>query len=293
MSERVFIIGPGHVGRGLSRAFRASGVVLVGLHGKRPSGVATSSGLLPSEIATANAIIVAVRDSQLDDAIQELIDAALARRLSSGTVILHTSAIAEPRGLDTLRDAGYAGGTFHPLVPFGDPEVAAELLRHAWIGVDGDNAARNVSRRLAGQLGARTLDIPAGKKPAYHAAAVISSNFPVVLASVATRLLRDIGVAEGSAHQAVESLMSGALSNMRQVLPDDALTGPVVRGDTETVGKHLRALASHGGGDALEVYRALSAAAVSIAHRRGTDQKKLAALTGMLNPVGRRENIQD
>ena len=291
MSERVFIIGPGHVGRGLSRAFRASGVGLVGLHGKRPSGVATSTGPLPPEMSSANVIIVAVRDSQLEDAIQELIDAASTRRLSSGTVILHTSAIAEPRGLEVLREAGYAGGTFHPLVPFGDPEVSAELLRHAWIGVDGDNAARNVSRRLAGQLGARTLEIPSGKKPAYHAAAVISSNFPVVLASVATRLLRDIGVAEASAHQAVESLMTGALSNMRQVLPDDALTGPVVRGDTETVGKHLRALASHG--DAHEVYRALSAAAVSIAHRRGTDPKKLAALTGMLNPIGRRENIQE
>jgi predicted short-subunit dehydrogenase-like oxidoreductase (DUF2520 family) len=169
--------------------------------------------------------------------------------------------------------------------------LSAELLRRGWIGVDGDNAARNLSRRLAGQLGARTIEIPPGKKPAYHAAAVISSNFPVVLASLATHLLRDIGVAEASAHQAVESLMSGAMSNMRQSLPDDALTGPVVRGDTETVAKHLRALAAHG--DALEVYRALSAAAVHIAQHRGTDPKKIAALTGMLSPTARRENVHE
>ena len=51
MSERVFIIGPGHVGRGLFRAFRASGVEVVGLHGKRPSGVATSSGSIPANAA--------------------------------------------------------------------------------------------------------------------------------------------------------------------------------------------------------------------------------------------------
>jgi predicted short-subunit dehydrogenase-like oxidoreductase (DUF2520 family) len=291
VSERVFIIGPGHVGRGLSRAFRASGVGLVGLHGKRSSGVATSSGPLPPEISTANVIIVAVRDAQIDGVLEELLDAAADRRLSSGTVILHTSAIAEPTGLDALRGAGFSGGTFHPLIPFGDPDVAAELLRHAWIGVDGDNAAMNLSRRLAGQLGARTLEIPAGRKAAYHAAAVISSNFPVVLASVATRLLRDIGVAEASAHQAVESLMSGALVNMKQALPDDALTGPVIRGDIETVGKHLRALSAHG--DAHEVYRSLSAAAVQIANRRGTDPIKLAALTGMLNPAVRRETSRD
>jgi predicted short-subunit dehydrogenase-like oxidoreductase (DUF2520 family) len=242
-------------------------------------------------MSSANVIIVAVRDPQIDSVMQDLLDIAAGRRLSTGTVVLHTSALAEPAALDALRVAGLSAGTFHPLIPFGDPEIAAELVRHGWIGVDGDVAAINCSRRLAGHLGARTLEIPAGRKPAYHAAAVISSNFPVVLASVATHLLRDIGVAEGSAHQAVESLMSGALANMKQALPDDALTGPVIRGDTETVGKHLRALATHG--DAQEVYRSLSAAAVQIARYRGTDPKKLAALTGMLSPVARREKNQD
>jgi predicted short-subunit dehydrogenase-like oxidoreductase (DUF2520 family) len=280
VSERVFIIGPGHVGRGLSRAFRASGVEIVGLHGKRPSGVASSTGVLPQEMGTANVIIIAVRDPQLDEAIDEVVAASRDGRLARGSVVLHTSAIAEPAGLATLAESGFPAGTFHPLVPFGDPEVAAELLRRGWVGIDGENAARNASRRLAGHLGARTLDIPAGKKPAYHAAAVISSNFPVVLASVAGHLLHEIGVPDSSAYQAVESLMSGALANLKQALPDDALTGPIVRGDAETVAKHVRALEKQG--SALDVYRALSAAAVEIARYRGVDQKKLAVLTGLL-----------
>jgi predicted short-subunit dehydrogenase-like oxidoreductase (DUF2520 family) len=280
VSERVFIIGPGHVGRGLSRAFRASGVEVVGLHGKRPSGVASSTGALPKELGSANVVIVAVREPQIDETIDEVIAASRDGRLARGTVVLHTSAIAEPGGLATLSESGFPGGTFHPLVPFSDPEVGAELLRRGWVGIDGENAARSTSRRLAGHIGARTLDIPAGKKPAYHAAAVISSNFPVVLASVAGHLLHDIGVPDASAYQAVESLMSGALANMKQALPDEALTGPIMRGDLDTVGRHLRALQGHGA--ASEVYRALSAAAVEIARARGVDQKKLAALAGMV-----------
>ena len=280
MSERVFVIGPGHVGRGLVRAFRASGVEVVGLHGKRPSGVATSTGSIPADATRANVVILSVRDPQLDETIDEVSAATKDGRIARGTAILHTSAIAEPAGLAALSAAGFPTGTFHPLVPFSDPEVSAELLRKGWIGVDGDNAARNASRRIAGHLGARVLEIPPGRKPAYHAAAVISSNFPVVLASVAGHLLHDIGIPDASAYQAVESLMSGALSNMKQALPDDALTGPVVRGDAETVAKHLRAL--HGHTAALEVYRALSAAAVEIAARRGTDPKKLAAVTGLV-----------
>ncbi|HMI54611.1 MAG TPA: DUF2520 domain-containing protein [Gemmatimonadaceae bacterium] len=280
MSERLFIIGPGHVGRGLFRAFRASGVEVVGLHGKRPSGVATSSGNIPADAARANVVMVCVRDPQLDATIDEVGSAAKDGRLARGTVILHTSAIAEPVGLAALARAGFPGGTFHPLVPFGDPEISAELLRNGWIGIDGENAAKNASRRLAGHLGARTLDIPPGKKPAYHAAAVISSNFPVVLASVAGHLLHDIGIPEASAYQAVESLMTGALANMMQTLPDDALTGPIMRGDAETVGKHLRGLQAHEA--ALGIYRALSDAAVEIARRRGTDPKKLAAVAGLV-----------
>src|SRR6266550_4299723 len=245
MSERVFIIGPGHVGRGLFRAFRTSGVEVVRLHGKRPSGIATSAGNIPRDAAKANVVMVCVRDPQLDEAIDEIRAAAGDGRIARGSVILHTSAIAEPGGLRALSEAGFPGGTFHPLVPFGDPETSAELLRKAWIGIDGENAAKNASRRLAGHLGARTLEIPPGKKPAYHAAAVISSNFPVVLASVAGHLLHDLGVPDSSAYQAVESLMSGALANMKLSLPDEALTGPIVRGDADTVGKHLRALHEH------------------------------------------------
>lgn len=280
MTERVFIIGPGHVGRGLFRAFRASGVEVVGLHGKRPSGVASSTGALPAEMSQANVVIICVRDPQLDSTIDEVSVAARDGRIARGAVILHTSAIAEPGGLIALTGAGFPGGTFHPLVPFTDPEVSAGLLRKGWIGIDGDIAARNMSRRIAGHLGARTIDIPAGKKPAYHAAAVMSSNFPVVLASVAGHLMHEIGIPESSAYQAVESLIAGAVANMKNAVPDDALTGPVVRGDPETVDKHLRALAGHD--RAAEVYRALSLAAVEIAGRRGTDQKKLAAVRGIL-----------
>jgi predicted short-subunit dehydrogenase-like oxidoreductase (DUF2520 family) len=285
VTERVFIIGPGHVGRGLFRAFRSSAVDVVGLHSKRPSGVATSTGAIPPEVGRANVIMVCVRDPQLDETFDELITAVRDGRASRGSVVLHTSAIAEPTGLKTLGELGLPGGTFHPLAPFTDPEISAELLKKGWVGIDGDNAAKNASRRLAGHIGARTLEIPPGRKPVYHAAAVMSSNFPVVLASVAGHLLNGAGIPDSSAYQAVESLINGALANMKQALPDDALTGPIVRGDAETVGKHLRAL--EGNDAALEVYRALSAAAVDVAAYRGVDPRKVAVLRGLLRPPKR------
>lgn len=280
MSERVFIVGAGRVGQGLARAFRSAGVEIVGVHGKRAAAGATSHGALPADIARANTVVFAVRDDQIDAALDQVLTAA--EPLTSGTVLLHTSGTAEPAAFELIAARGLSGGTFHPLVPFLDPERAPELLRGAWVGVDGDADARSTSRRLAGHVGARTIDIPAGGKPTYHAAAVFSANFPIVLAAIAAELMEGIGVASRSAESAVHSLMTGALANAAGKSPEEALTGPVVRGDAVMVRKHLAALA--GDDRALGVYRRLSLAALRMAKERGTDPVALAQIERALLP---------
>lgn len=283
MTERVLIVGGGHVGRGLFRAFRASGVEVLGLHGRRASGFTTSHGALPPSLSQANAVIVAVREEDIDDALAELVNergAGSRGRLASGTVILHTSGSAEPELLTRMPDFSLSGGTFHPLVPFANPDRAPELLRRAWIGIDGDDQARATSRRLAGHIGARTLEIPPGAKSAYHAAAVMSSNFPIVLAAVAADVMAGLGIPERSAQHAVHSLMEGAVSNLAETTPEEALTGPIVRGNAEVVMKHLTAL--RGDASARAVYKRLSLAALELAQRRGVPEADLAEIQRLL-----------
>jgi predicted short-subunit dehydrogenase-like oxidoreductase (DUF2520 family) len=281
VSERVFIIGAGRVGQGLARAFRLSGVEVVGLHGRRPSDSATSSGPLPYALADANVVILAVRDEQIDAAADDLVTGRAGKSLlENAAVVLHTSGTAEPPSFASLAERGLSGGTFHPLVPFLQPQRAAELLRGGWIGIDGDPAARSAARRLAGHLGARTLDIPRGQKAAYHAAAVFAANFPVVLAALGAELMQAIGVPERSAESAVENLMRAAVSNIDGGSPAAALTGPIVRGDVEMVRKHLAALRRDE--RLLAVYRRLSLAALPVAVQRGTDTAALAEIERLL-----------
>ena len=271
MTERVLIVGAGQVGRGLYRAFRSSGVEVLGLHGRKASAYTTSSGAFPLSIGNANTVVLAVRDDQIDDAVADIINSRGNNRtgVASGTVVLHTSGSAEPELMPRLSEFALSGGTFHPMIPFASPDRVPELLKHAWIGIDGDDSARSTSRRLAGHIGARVLEIPAGGKSIYHAAAVISSNFPVVLASLASELLMSLGVPERSAQQAVHGLMDGAVENLGDVSPVDALTGPIVRGDAATVIGHLSAL--RGDVETKAVYKRMSLAALEIAARRGTD----------------------
>jgi predicted short-subunit dehydrogenase-like oxidoreductase (DUF2520 family) len=264
----------------LARAFREGGVTLVGVHGRRQlpdDPFPVSTGALPATISDASVVLVTVQDSQLEPALAELEAAALA----PGAVVLHASGSAYPiRALRRLRDLGHPVGTFHPLVPIPRPDRAPALMRGAWVGVDGDPEAVRAATALAVATGARVLAIPSQGRAAYHAAAVMASNFPTVLAGLAASLMNSVGVDETSARAAVRHLMRAAVTNLAEAEPDVALTGPITRGDVETVASHLAVLAASPALDA--VYRALSLAAIPMAAAQGTDRADLHRIVDLL-----------
>lgn len=271
-SERVFVLGAGRAGLSLAAALQAAGVPLAAVHGRRSwqgtdGALArlphTSGPLSPESLAAAAVVLVTVRDAQLDDVLRLL----AAVPLRAGTVVLHASGAGTPAAEAALRACGVAVGTFHPLLPLAAPELAAERLRGAWIGLDGDAAAVAAGARLAAALGAHTLGIPAGRKGAYHAAAALASNLPVTLAVLAGGLLRAAGVPADEADGAVRSLMGAAVRNLERVPLDAgggarALTGPLARGDRDTVQAHLDSLA--GAPAARGAYLALASATLQM-----------------------------
>lgn len=277
-TARVFVIGAGKAGRALAHAMRVGGVDVVGLHGRRPAE-GTTWGEWPPTLASARVVLVTVRDAELEGVMRDLLDA----QLGAGTVVLHASGTAEPQALGLLRAQGHPGGTFHPLLPLTDPTRAAEQLKRAWIGLDGDEVARTAARELAAAIGARVLEIPAGEKARYHAGAVFASNFPIVLLALATRVLTSAGVSEEAARGALGTLLAAAAENVRESAPSAALTGPVARGDVETVRAHLAALAEMP--DVLEVYRVLSREAIPLAESAGTDRGRLEEVRRVLTEL--------
>lgn len=263
--DRVFILGAGRAGRSLARALRAGGVQVAGLHGRSADPAeGITAGAPPRSLGSATCVLVTVRDAQLEGALETLTTAAIA----PAAIVLHASGSVDPSGLGALRRAGHACGTFHPLVALSDPEHAPQTLRGAWIGIDGDPEARTVSERLAAAVAANVLYIPLGEKARYHAAAVFASNFPTVLMCLAEELLREVGIAPDVARRALHPLFASAVENLRGGSGAGALTGPIVRGDADTIARHLDALRAHP--DTLDAYRALSRAALRWVRKGGT-----------------------
>lgn len=270
VSERLFIIGAGKVGRGLASAFRSAGISVLGVHARTPREGATSSGSLNAALTDANVVLIAVPDTAIDSVCSDLVTMAHARprTIDSGTVVLNTSGAASPTVYPELRALGFPCGTFHPLAPFATPERGALGVRDGWVGIEGDPTACATARRLAAALGARTLNIPGNSKAAYHAAAVMASNFPIVLAALATRILVSAGVDERAGMQVVRQLMSAAVNNLEGGAPAMVLTGPAARSDVATIAAHREAL--RGDAEVLAAYDALTRAARTLAAEHAT-----------------------
>ena len=173
-------------------------------------------------------------------------------------VAVHCSGFLSSEALAPLRDLGWLTASCHPVRSFADPELAARQFPGTLCGIEGDaEAVARVSRAFVSALGGRPFAVNAEKKALYHAAAVFSNNFTVVLQAVAIETWREAGVAEDVAGELCASLLGGTATNVAALGPAAALTGPAARGDRNVLEIEERSLATWQP-DAALLYRDLS-----------------------------------
>jgi len=215
--NRVRIIGPGRAGSSLATALDRAGWDVAPTLGRADDVADAAAGTDLLLIATPDAAITEV---------------AQAVRPVERTVVAHVSGSA---GLHPLvRHPRRA--VLHPLVALPDAERGAERLVGAWFGLaeEGDPLVAEVVASLRG----RVVHVAETGWARYHAAAVIASNHLVALLGQAERVAATVG----APMEAFLDLARGSLADVAALGPRDALTGPVRRGDTATVERHLDAL---------------------------------------------------
>jgi predicted short-subunit dehydrogenase-like oxidoreductase (DUF2520 family) len=184
------------------------------------------------------------------------------------------------RGLDIACSLG----SFHPLQSFSDPAVAADRFSGCYVACEGDKRALAEGHDLAARLGAKSVSISAEAKVAYHAAAVMASNYLAVLTELAIRLYKLVGITPEQGIEMLAPLQGGVLENMRSVGLPDALTGPIARGDVETVRAHLEVLRASLP-TLVGPYVEMGRAAARMAKAMGQPETKVAAILDALDPI--------
>lgn len=305
-SLRFAVIGAGRLGASLALALQSAGASLVGFTSRSPEGRARAEGWLGRPAApdvsalvglSPDVYFVSVPDRALlevADELGEALRAAVRDDFDGPTggrpVVAHTSGATSVDVLDPCRRAGAETLVFHPLQTFSDPLSGQSRFAGAAIAItaaDGDDSpAASLGLLAAGMLGARAFPLADGKRSLYHAAASVACNYFVTLEHHARDLFVRAGLPAEDAFSTFLPLVRATLENIEAQGAVSALTGPISRGDVETVAGHLEALRA----DAphlLPMYRALGSATLALVRARADVEAALVdALAALLGVPG-------
>ena len=233
------------------------------------------SGIRPLPEGT-RILILAVPDDVLHKVANEV---ALQGHAPARCVAFHLSGALSTDVLAPLSSAGYGVGSIHPLQTVADPWSGASRLVGCAYALAGEPAAVAMGREIVDALGGQTLVIPPTLRPVYHAAAVFASNYVVAAAAVMARTLAEAGIAEKDAIAATLPLMRGTVDNVGDLGFGAALTGPVARGDVDTVRLHLLRLSPRERG----LYSALGRETLRLARAAGLDPARAAEIESLFD----------
>ena len=165
---------------------------------------------------------------------------------------------------DTTR-ARVAG--FHPIQTLADLDSGLANLPGSAIGIEADDEIYEPLAAFARAIGATPLRLREGDRSLYHVGCVLASNFTVGLIALAIHLWETVGIDPHTARDALLPLLAGTARNLSHAEPADALTGPLVRGDSQTIARHLTALETEP--DAQSVYMAMSRSLLGLVEASG------------------------
>lgn len=247
--ERAYFVGPGRTGLSLGYAlWQADAAASLTYCGRRPDppshplfvqGIARYCFGLERPAPDTTVVFLTVPDDVLPEMAHALAGHGDAPK---GCAAFHCSGALSTDVLAPLHARGYDVGSLHPLQAIAHPVTGADRLPGSGFAVSGGREASAAGRRVVASLGGVPLAIPVNRRPLYHAAAVTASNHLTALLAMAGRLLVQAGVPEDEALAALVPLARGTLENVAEMGVGPSLTGPVQRGDVETVLLHLRAM---------------------------------------------------
>jgi len=156
--------------------------------------------------------------------------------------VVHCSGADSTDTLESVKNAGARAGAFHPLQTFASVKQAIDNIPGSTFAIEAEEPLLTILKDIVIALSGHSIELKASDKVIYHAAAVIACNYMVTLVKLATDLWETFDVPTDEATKALMPLLKGTLNNIENVGIPQCLTGPIARGDTGTITKHINAL---------------------------------------------------
>lgn len=242
----VGVVGTGRAGSVLGAALKRAGHQIKACTAVTDLSKLRAEALLPGvpilsieeTVADRDLILLSIPDDVLSQVVSGL---ATTNAVSPGTFVLHLSG---RHGIDILlplTELGCLPLALHPVMTFTGTSIDLNRLSACPFGVTTHQTLRPVAETLVMEMGGEPVWVPEASRSLYHAALTFGANNLMTLVTQTSELLESAGISNPEA--LVAPLLSASLDNALRN-GDSALTGPIVRGDAQTVREHLRVLAN-------------------------------------------------
>ncbi|MBE0711491.1 MAG: DUF2520 domain-containing protein [Candidatus Aminicenantes bacterium] len=242
------IVGAGRLGTMLGAALVRRGWTAVAIIDKDVRAARESRHIIGQGAATtdflrlakaADIVVITVPDDAVGQVAGKLARSGISW---SGKTVFHASGLLPARVLEPLRKRGARIASVHPVQSFPRKNAPPSIFKGITWGVEGDPAAVAAAEEMVRGLRGNILLLSEKDKPLYHAACSLASNAMIALGWTASGMLGAAGIGEKAAAGILSPLLQGILQNVKDLGPEKALTGPILRGDAATVRQHLKAL---------------------------------------------------
>ena len=288
---RLNIIGAGKLGRTLARLFSDAGLVTIGdiynrnTEHSRSAQVFIGAGRVITHLeqlsnAPAQLWMLATPDDAIRGCAKQL--AELTGISWQKTTVFHSSGLKTSAELSALKKIGSSIASAHPAHSFASPERSLTSFASTVCTLEGDEQAITALDSLLSAIGGQTTTISPEAKPLYHAATVMASNYLIALLGASEALLEKAGIEKTLASAILSPLMRQSLENGLTEGVIKALTGPIARGDINTLRAHLNAIEQRAP-DLRSTYTSMGTQALKLAQqKKPLHEKELAAMEKLL-----------
>ncbi|WP_421790109.1 Rossmann-like and DUF2520 domain-containing protein [Hyphobacterium sp.] len=283
------IIGPGKVGRTLALLFHEKQVFKIGaLIAEREATAKEAAGFIGAgepggTLSDADVILIAVPDPVLETVISGLIDTDL----KPGAILAHTSGALGLEMFAPLQGREVRTVCAHPVKAFSETARSVDTFTGTMTTLSGDASACSDLAAAFRAIGGQTLEIPANTdRTLYHAGIVFMANHLPTLVEAGLKTFEQAGVSRKDGLAITGPILRDTLEAVLENGPAAALTGPVARGDANTVARHLEKI-SRADTDLAALYAALAHATADVSKEKGeASADGLAAIRALTKPVG-------
>ena len=269
---RIGIIGAGKVGTTLGKYLSIHGKNVTGFYSRTHESADEAATFAETEtysslcklVEKSDVIFITTPDGVIHQVWGDLLHQDISNR-----IICHFSGSLSSHVFSGREEAGASGISMHPMCAFSDKFHSYEQFHTAYLTLEGDPEAVAVMKPMWEAIGHHVLTLKAEDKIKYHAAAAMASNEMLGLMQASLDILSECGFSEKDSMALLTPLVQGNIASMLEKGCVNALTGPVERGDAQTVRKHLQALE---GSKAGKIYQSLGSTMVELAKRRNPDR---------------------